>query len=74
MDTTEALMHTAVAAKQRRRLELAALPYADKVRIMLRLQRMGDAIRATRGAVARSWDVEEETLMPSARNKTERTV
>ena len=64
MDTTEALMHTAVAAKQRRRLELAALPYADKVRIVLRLQRMGDAIRATRGGAARSWAIDETTLMP----------
>lgn len=44
--------------------ELAALPYAEKVRILLRLQHMGDAIGQTRGAAPRAWPINEETLMP----------
>jgi hypothetical protein len=67
METAETLMQVALAAKRERRRELAALPYAEKVRIVLRLQRMGDAIRATRGARARSWLIDEATLMPPER-------
>lgn len=64
MDTVEVLMQLALEAKRQRRRELAALPYAEKVRIVLRLQRVGDAIRATRGGRARSWAIDETTLMP----------
>lgn len=57
-------MDVALAAKRQRRRELAALPYADKVRILLRLQRITDVIRQTRGAVPRAWPIDEETLLP----------
>lgn len=55
-------MNAALSAKQQRRRELAALPYADKIRILLRLQRMADAIRQTRGAAPRAWPIDEEAL------------
>lgn len=58
------LMQLALAGKQRRRRALAALPYADKVRVLLRLQQMADAIGATRGAPARSWPLDPATLLP----------
>jgi hypothetical protein len=57
-------MQAALAAKQRRRHELAALPYEEKLRILLRLQQMGDIIRQTRGGSAGAWPIDEKTLMP----------
>lgn len=64
MDTTDTLMRHALARKQQRRHALAALPYAQKLRILLRMQRMADAIRRTRGAPARAWPISEDTLLP----------
>ena len=64
MDTTENLMRRALDQKERRRRELAALPYAEKIRILLRMQRMTDAIRKTRGAPPRAWQIDEQSLMP----------
>ena len=64
MDTAENLMSSALADKDRRRRDLAALPYAEKVRILLRLQRMADDIRKTRGAAPRAWNLDERTLSP----------
>lgn len=57
-------MDVALAAKHQRRRELAAIPCGDMVRILLRLQRMADAIRQTRGAAPRAWPIDEETLRP----------
>jgi len=64
METTETVMRRTLALKQRRRQELAALPYAEKLRILLRMQRMTDAIRRTRGAPPRAWPISEITLLP----------
>ena len=64
MNGAYAVMQAALAAKQRRRHELAALPYEEKLRILLRLQQMGDIIRQTRGVPARAWPIDEKTLMP----------
>lgn len=72
MDTAEGVMRAALAAKLQRRRELAALPYAEKVRILLRLQRMADAIRATRGAAPRAWLIDEDSLMPKASGRAAR--
>lgn len=55
MNTRPPEMKTALAAKQKHRRELAALPYEEKLRILLRLQRINDAIGQTRGASARAW-------------------
>lgn len=60
------IMQQALAAKQRRRRALAALPYADKLRHLLQLQQMADAIRQTRGAPPRAWPLDPDTLMPTA--------
>ncbi|WP_053958384.1 hypothetical protein [Sulfobacillus thermosulfidooxidans] len=53
-----------IVAKDRRRQALAALPYEEKLRILLRLQRMADAIRQTRGLPPRAWPLDDETLLP----------
>lgn len=45
-------------AKQRRRKELAKLPFERKIRMLVELQRMADDIQATlRGIKRRSWDI-----------------
>ncbi len=72
MDTAENLMRSALAHKEQRRKELAALPYAEKIRILLRLQRMADAVGRTRGAAPRAWKIDEQTLMPQTRILTGR--
>ena len=64
MNTLPPGMETVLAAKQKHRCELAALPYEEKLRILLRLQRISDAIRQTRGASARAWPLDERTLLP----------
>ena len=57
-------MQAALALKQHRRRALAALPYADKVRVLLDLQQMADAIGETRGVPARAWPLDATTLLP----------
>ncbi|PSR29727.1 MAG: hypothetical protein C7B46_18390 [Sulfobacillus benefaciens] len=64
MNTLPPEMEAALAAKQKHRRELAALPYEEKLRILLRLQHLSDAIRQTRGASARAWPLDEKTLLP----------
>ena len=64
MDTAETVMRRTLMHKQRRRRALAALPYTEKLRILLRMQRMTDAIRRTRGVPPRAWPISEITLLP----------
>ena len=66
MNRAEALMNEALAAKAQRRRALAALPYADKIRVLLRLQQMAGAIAATRGVARQPWALDEATLRPPA--------
>jgi hypothetical protein len=49
-------------AKERRRKELAALPYTEKLKILLKLQRMADAGRAARGLSPKAWPFDPKTL------------
>jgi len=72
MDTAENLMRSALAQKERRRRQLAALPYAEKIRILLRMQRMADAAGRTRGAAPRAWQIDEQSLMPLPRIRKDR--
>lgn len=51
-------------AKAQRRQELACLPIAEKVRLLLRLQQMVDSICATRGIAPRAWKLDVQTLRP----------
>jgi len=44
--------------KQKRRRELAKLPFERKIRILIELQKIADDIRATlRGSKRRSWNI-----------------
>ena len=64
MDTPEILMRRALAQKELRRKRLAALPYAEKIRLLLRLQRMADVAGGKRGVPPRAWQIDERSLMP----------
>ena len=44
-----------IAAKQERRHKLAALPFPEKVRIVVQLQRMAAPILLARGRPVRVW-------------------
>ncbi len=44
-----------IAAKERRRHKLAALPFPEKVRIVVQLQEMAAPILRARGRPARVW-------------------
>jgi len=43
------------AAKERRRQHLAALPFPEKIRLVVRLQRMAAPILRARGRAVRVW-------------------
>ncbi len=48
-----------VAAREERRRKLAALPYPEKVRIVVQLQRMAAPILRARGRQVRVWELSE---------------
>jgi hypothetical protein len=48
-----------LAAKEDRRRMLAGLPYPDKVRAVVRLQRMVAPVLRARGRQVRVWDIKE---------------
>jgi hypothetical protein len=48
-----------IAAKERRRRELAALPFPEKVRIVVQMQNMVEPILRARGRPARVWEIDE---------------
>lgn len=48
-----------IAAKEARRRKLAALPFPDKVRAVVRLQQMAAPILLARGLQVRVWNLEK---------------
>jgi hypothetical protein len=46
-----------VAAKQRRRRQLARLPFAEKVKVVVQLQRMAAPLLRQRGRPAKVWEL-----------------
>jgi hypothetical protein len=46
------------AAKERRRVRLAALPFPDKVRAVVRMQQMAAPVLRARGKSVRVWELE----------------
>lgn len=57
MDPLEAEFWKAIEAKERRRKELAALPYAEKLRILIRMQKMIYPIVKDRDPRACVWQI-----------------
>jgi hypothetical protein len=58
MDTLRPEIARLFAAKERRRKELAALPYPEKVRVVIRLQQMAAPILRARGRPVRVWPLD----------------
>lgn len=48
-----------LAAKEDRRRTLAGLPYPDKVRMVVQLQRMAAPVLRARGRQVRVWSIKE---------------
>jgi hypothetical protein len=48
-----------IEAKERRRRELVALPFPEKVRIVLQLQKMAAPILRARGLPVKVWEIDE---------------
>jgi len=55
MDTLKPEIARLIAAKEQRRHKLAALPFAEKVRMVVQLQRMAAPILRARGRDAPVW-------------------
>jgi hypothetical protein len=56
-----------LAAKERRRRQLAALPFPDKVRQVMQMQQMAAPILRARGRCIRVWHVDESEMRDVSR-------
>ena len=59
MDTLRPEVVRLLTAKEDRRRMLAGLPFPDKVRAVVRLQRMVAPVLRARGREVRVWNIEE---------------
>ena len=60
-ETIETWMARALAAKRKRRRELAQLPFHEKIKIVVQLQRITTEIRTSMGLPARKpWDLPDQ--------------
>lgn len=59
MDTLNTEVAGLFAAKEARRRKLAGLPFPDKVRAVVRLQRMVAPVLRARGRQVRVWTIKE---------------
>jgi len=58
VDTLRPEVARLFAAKERRRKELAALPYPEKVRLVVKLQQMAAPVLRARGHRVRVWPLD----------------
>ena len=59
MDTLRPEIARIFTAKEERRRKLAALPFAEKVRIVVRLQAMAAPLLRARGKNVRVWEIDD---------------
>jgi hypothetical protein len=59
METLKPEIARLIAAKERRRRKLAALPFAEKVRLVIKLQQMAAPVLRARGRSVKVWPLEE---------------
>ena len=59
MDTLKPEIARLFAAKEARRHKLAALPFPEKVRVVVRLQEMAAPVLRARGKKVRVWQIDE---------------
>lgn len=68
MDPVEAISPEVArlfAAKEQRRRKLAGLPFPEKVRAVVQLQRMAAPILRARGRQVRAWHIEGPSVVPA---------
>jgi hypothetical protein len=65
MEKLDPEIERVITAKERRRHKLAALPFAEKVRLVVKLQQMAAPILRARGHLVRVWTLDD--LKPVAR-------
>jgi len=58
MDDLKPEIARLIAAKEQRRRKLAALPFPEKVRIVVQMQKMVEPILRARGLPARVWEID----------------
>jgi len=63
MKTLKTEIARLIAAKERRRRKLAALPFAEKVRLVIKLQQMAAPLLKARGRSVKVWPLEEGKLV-----------
>ncbi len=61
MDTTISTENTFAGGKEAHRRRLVDLPYPEKVRIVVELQRIAAPILKARGVMVSPWHLDEET-------------
>ncbi len=61
MDTLKPEIARLFAAKEVRRHRLAAMPFPEKVRAVVRLQEMAAPVLRARGIKARVWNIDDST-------------
>jgi hypothetical protein len=59
MDTLNPEIARLLAAKEARRRRLAALPFSEKVRAVVRLQEMAAPLLRARGRIVRVWKLDD---------------
>jgi hypothetical protein len=57
MDRLKPEIENLIRAKEQRRIRLAALPFNEKVRAVVRMQEMAAPVLRARGKQVRVWDV-----------------
>lgn len=58
MDQVKRVMENSLRAKELRRMALSRLPYNEKVRIVVELQKMQAPILRARGVKVKVWDID----------------
>jgi hypothetical protein len=76
MDTLKPEIARLIAAKEQRRHKLAALPFAEKVRIVVQLQRMAAPVLRARGRAVHVWalansEARHEAMTPPRRSSSQ---
>jgi hypothetical protein len=59
MDKLDPEIARLISAKEQRRYKLAALPFAEKVRLVVKLQQMAVPVLRARGRSARVWVLDD---------------
>jgi hypothetical protein len=59
MDKLDSEMARVITAKERRRQKLAALPFAEKVRLVVKLQQMAAPVLRARGRSVAVWALDD---------------